>query len=156
MEYNDEQILRVEDYEQMAKAYANALKSKGFLIVQIDEKANKELIEEIFEQFYAVKSLLFSLGGFLNTGNFYSLNDRQMKKFSILFDCDKNLKAIKAPYDKTKALLSFLSIECLLIKNLIKLADQTQFELQLKDIINARLSLLSQILGENPMTSNKR
>ena len=30
MEYNDEQILNLQDYEKMAKAYDDTLKNKGF------------------------------------------------------------------------------------------------------------------------------
>ena len=146
MEYIDEPLLNVEEYEKIAKAYANALKSKGFMIVSVDMQDNYPLIKEVFNELYTIKTILFSLGGFLNTGRFYSLNDRQIKKLTAIFDFEEEPPKIKAPIDKTKGLLSFLSCECLLIKNLIQLAFQSNYEIQIKDILNSRLSLLSELL----------
>ena len=146
MEYCDEQILNIEEYEKIAKAYANALKNKGFMIVKATEEDNSALISEIFEQLYSIKALLFSLGGFLGTGKFYSLNERQIKKLEVLFDYSQNPTSKKVPFDKTKGLLSFLSCECKLIKNLIVLAEQSNYEKQIRDITDSRLTLLSQIL----------
>ncbi len=146
MNYNDEQLLNISDYEIMAKAYSSALKSRGFMIVQIDNDEYKSLLREIFEQLYNIRSLLFTLGGFLNTSKFYSLNERQIKKLALMFDFEEKPVPFKTPRDKTKCLLSFLSTECSLIKNLIELADKTNFENQIKDIIRSRLNLLSEIL----------
>lgn len=146
MNYNDEQLLNISDYEIMAKAYSSALKSRGFMIVQIDNDEYKTTLREIFAQLFAIRALLFTLGGFLNTSRFYSLNERQIKKLTLMFDFDEKQVPSKPPRDKTKCLLSFLSTECLLIKNLIELADKTNFENQLKDIIRSRLNLLSEIL----------
>lgn len=147
MNYNDDQLLSIEGYENLAKAYSNALKSKGFMIVQIDSEADKILLNEIFDKLYSIKSYLFSLGGFLSTGKFYSLNERQIKKLSILFDYQRHDFKINPPHDKTKCLLKFLSTECQLIKKLIELTEKTSYETQLHDIINARLNLLSDILS---------
>ncbi len=144
--YNDEQLLSVTDYENLAKAYSSALKNKGFMIVQVDSEANKILLNEIFENLYSIKTYLFNLGGFLGTGKFYSLNERQLKKLSILFDYERAEFKTNPPRDKTKCLLKFLSSECRLIKNLISLSERTSFETQIQDIISARLTLLSQIL----------
>lgn len=151
MEYNDEQILNVNDYELMAKAYASELKKRGFMVVQIDSQQNQELVKETFEKFLLVKSHLFILGGFLNTGKFYSLNERQLKKFSLLFDISLVPQEPKLPRDKTKCFLSFLSHEFLLIKNLIQLSQKSNFESEITNMLDARLSLLSQILQtKNP------
>ncbi len=147
--YNDEQILSVNEYENIAKAYSNALKSKGFIIVQVDNEKNDVLIKEIFENLYFIKTLLFNLGGFMGTSKFYSLNERQIKKLAIILDFEENVEIKKSPRDKTKCLLEFLSTECLLIKNLIELADKTSYESQIKDIINSRLNLLSSLLEVN-------
>ncbi len=144
--YNDEQLLSISDYENLAKAYSSALKSKGFMVVQIDSEENRILLNETFNNLYSIKSYLFSLGGFLNTGKFYSLNERQVKKLSVLFDYERQDFKINPPHDKTKCLLKFLSCECQLIKNLITLSDRTNYESQLRDMINARLNLLSEIL----------
>ena len=61
MEYNDEQILNIKDYEIMAKAYASEFKKRGFMVVQVDEEENNELIEKIFEKLVKIKSHLLML-----------------------------------------------------------------------------------------------
>ncbi len=146
MEYNDEQILGLQDYENIAKAYSSALQKRGFMIVQIDNDKYKEVLKEVFDQLFIIKSTLFMLGGFLNTSKFYSLNERQIKKISLLFDIEVNAPHFSPPRDKTKCFLTFLSHECKLINLLISLSDQTNYEVQIKDMISSRLNLLSQIL----------
>lgn len=147
MEYNDEQVLSINDYEIMAKAYASELKKRGFMVVQVDSGETKELAENLFEKLLKIKSLLFSLGGFLNTSQFYSLNERQIKKLALLFDANLSTPHISIPRDKTKCFLLFLSTEFSVIKNLIELAEKSNYESELKKLIDARLSLLSQILS---------
>lgn len=147
MQYNDEQVLNVNDYEEMAKAYATALKQRGFMIVQMQDSYVDGLVNEAFESMIKVKACLFTLGGFLNTSEFYSLNERHIKKLTLLFDYQPHFQNFKPPYDKTKCLLTFLSEECLLIKNLLKLAENSNYESQVKDLINSRLAKLSEILS---------
>lgn len=147
MEYNDEQLLSVENYQLMAKAYSNELKKRGFTVVQVDNEETNTLAQEIFDQLINIKSILLMLGGFLNTGKFYSLNERQIRKISILFDVKSHSLASKHPRDKTKGFLSFLSCEFCLIKNLINLSEKSNFEAEIKKLVESRLSLLSQILA---------
>ena len=149
MQYNDEKILNVNDYEEMAKAYAAALKSRGFMIVQMQDSYVDGLAGEVFESLYKIKACLFALGGFLNTSEFYSLNERQLKKLSLLFDYNNYQNNFRPPHDKTKCLLAFLSEECNLIKNMLKLSESSNYESQIKDLINARLVRLSEILSIN-------
>lgn len=147
MEYNDNPILNINEYEIMAKAYASELKKRGFMIVQIDSDESKQLIEKAFELMLTIKSQLFALGGFLNTSNFYSLNERQIKKLSLLFDYPYPANKSVGKYDKTKMFLSFLSNEFLLIKTLFELSTKTNYESEITKMINSRLTLLSQILS---------
>ena len=147
MQYNDEEILNVGQYEEMAKAYAEALKKQGFRIVQIEDSFVSGLANDIFKRLMKIKSCLFSLGGFLNTSAFYSLNERQIKKLTLLFDIDEKTDIYRPPHDKTKCLLIFLAEECLLIKDLMLLAQNCNYESQIEDIINSRLSKLSEILS---------
>ena len=147
MKYNDEQILNIEEYELMAKAYANELKKQGFRIVRIDNDQTLQLAIEIFELMASIKSMLFSLGGFLNTSQFYSLNERQLKKVGLMFDINHTPSIKNIHRDKTKCFLSFLSSEFSLIKKLIILSDQSNYESELQKIIDSRLSLLSNILS---------
>lgn len=146
MEYNDEQMLKISDYEIMARAYSDTLKKQGFMIVQIDNEETSALVDETLNDISKIKSSLFMLGGFLNTSQFYSLNERQLKKLCILFDRDSPAVSRTALRDKTKAFLSFLSTEASLIKSLIILAEKSNYEAEIKKIVDARLSLLSKIL----------
>lgn len=149
MQYNDDGILSVDAYEEIAKAYASALKQRGFMIVQMEDGYVDGLFREVMENLYKVKCCLFALGGFLNTSPFYSLNERQIKKLSLLFNTEMQEVNYRPPRDKTKCLLCFLSVECTLIKNLIKLAEKSNYENQVKDIISARLTKLGEILSIN-------
>ena len=147
MKYNDEQVLSINDYEIMAKAYANQLKKRGFMVVQIDTSETQELAEKIFDNLLKIKSLLFSLGGFLNTSKFYSLNERQIKKLALLFDINISPPHLSISKDKTKCFLEFLSIELATIKYLIELANKSNYENEIQKLIETRLSLLSQLLS---------
>lgn len=147
MEYNDEQILNISDYELMAKAYSNELKKRGFMLVQIENGETEELLGEIFYYLFQIKSYLFVLGGFLNTSKFYSLNERQIKKLGILFDQSPSFFNSPPNRDKTKTFLAFLSTEAQLIKNLIALSEKSNYESEIRKMIDSRLSLLSQILS---------
>jgi len=145
--YNDEGLLPVEDYEKMAKAYANMLKQKGLKIINIQEEIDQTIIHEIFDKLLNIKSLLFAMGGFLNTSRFYSLNERHINKLSIMFDYEFSPSQGLKSHDKTKCFLSFTSCEFALIKLLLSILDKTVFERDIKNIINDRLSLISQILA---------
>ncbi|MBO5394647.1 MAG: hypothetical protein J6A28_01930 [Clostridia bacterium] len=147
MEYNDEKMLSISEYEAFAKAYSENLKAKGFRIVNLNARLSEEQVSSIFQKLFYIKSLLFNLGGFLNTSAFYSLNERQLKKFSIIFDFDRTLTQPIKTRDKTKCFLEFLSTECMLVKELYSAAEESSFEKEIKDMTNQRLSLLSSILA---------
>ena len=87
------------------------------------------------------------LGGFLNTSSFYSLNERQIKKLSILLDFTPESNNQSLPRDKTKCFLAFLSTEFELIKLLLEFAEKSNYESEIKKVIDARLTKLSQILS---------
>lgn len=144
MEYNDEQILNSSAYELMARAYASAMKEKGFMFVQVDNEKNRELIEDTFASLGKIKSCLFFLGGFLGTGRFYSLNERQIKKLEVIFDKEIAHNQYSFKQDKTSAFLEFIGSEAHLIKNLIALSSQSSFEHDILKIINDRLTLFSE------------
>ena len=145
MEYNDEKLLSVQDYEIMAKAYSNHLKSKGFVFVQVDATENELLISEVFELMSKIKSCLRFLGNFLGTGRLYSLNELQMKTFQIIYpSCDQTL-SYKIRGDKTKCFLNLQSLESELISKLLTLSEQSPFSNQLLWLIKERLYLSSEI-----------
>ena len=146
MNYNDEKMLSVEGYENMAKAYSNLLKQQGFMIVKVDNEENKQLMDETLELITTIKAYLFRLGGFLNTGKLYSLTDRQSKKLEVIFDSKLPIVNHIQCFDKTKCFLNYLSYEFALLKNLIALKDQSNFESNILRIIDDRLVLLHKIL----------
>lgn len=145
MNYNDDKILSIEEYETMAKAYSDALKEKGFMFVKIDNRKNEELIDNIFSQLAKIKTNLFYMGGFLNTSQFYSLNERQIKKMRIIFDYDQPINTLAMNRDKTINFLNFISNEAILLKQLIKISSQSNFENEIINIVNDRLNLLGEI-----------
>ena len=145
MNYNDDKILSIEEYEAMAKAYSDALKEKGFMFVNIDNRKNEELIDNIFSQLAKIKTNLFYMGGFLNTSQFYSLNERQIKKMRIIFDYDQPINTLAMNRDKTINFLNFISNEAILLKQLIKISSQSNFENEIINIVNDRLNLLGEI-----------
>lgn len=149
MDYNDEQILSCSNYEVMAKAYAKAMKDKGFMFVQVDNEKNRALIDDTFDTLSKIKSCLFFLGGFLGTGKMYSLNERQIKKLEVIFDVNIAHNKYSFRADKTSSLLEFIGHESHLIKNLIELSSQSSFENELLKIVNDRLTLVQEIFSKN-------
>ena len=145
MEYNDEPILSLHDYEIMAKEYTSSLKNKGFIFVQVDNEEMNQLVEETFNYMSKSKSCLFMMGGFLNTSSFYSLNERQLKKMRILFDFEKPLKSFKLRPDKTTCFLKFIGLESRILKNLMILSERCNYEREIKQICQDRLTTLSNI-----------
>ncbi len=148
MKYNDEQILSIDEYEAMAKAYSNALKKHGFVFVKVDNEKNQELIVNVFELLSKIKSCLFLMGGFLNTSTLYSLNERQIKRLRVIFDYEEPLTNHHYRRDKTSCFLVFIGLESQLLKVLLQLSEESNFEFELKKIINDRLSALSTIFKE--------
>ncbi len=145
MEYNDERILSAQEYELMAKEYAKSIKNKGFIFVQIDSEEVSNLAEETFSYLAKSKACLLTMGGFLNTSSFYSLNERQIKKLRIIFDYDKPLENYKTKHDKTACFLMFIGLEARILKNLMQLSEKSNFERELKIIYQDRLTMLENI-----------
>lgn len=146
MEYNDEKTLSIEEYQLMAKAYADSLNKKGFKLINIGGPDSAS-IDELFQKLSSIKSLLFCMGGFLGTGQFYSLNERQLEKFKIIFDANMpRINPVKT-HDKTRCFLNFLSQELSLINLLNTIAEQSPFEKEIKNMTAQRLTVLSKILA---------
>ena len=147
MEYNDEKMSSLEQFERAAKEYAKALNESGFKIIKINERDKQELVDKIMLLFSQIKLLLFRLGGYLGTGKLYFLTEKQSKKLAILWD-EPITKNIKIPLlDKTKTFLKYLGCEFALIKNLIVIKDQSNFESDITRIINDRLTILERIFN---------
>ena len=144
MDYKDDVILTIEQYENIAKKYNESLKKNGFKIIKVDNEKNKELINQILSLMSKIKSSLFRLGGFFNTSKIYSLNERQIKKMIILFDTSLPIENLQF-LDKKKTFSNYIILEFRLIKNLIELKEQSNFESEINRILNERLTLLSNL-----------
>ena len=147
MEYNDEPILSLQDYELMAREYASALHKRGFIFVQVDDAQTNAMAEEAFQVLAEIKACLFNLGGFLNTSTMYSLNERHIKKLRVIFDYDKPLATFKLRRDKTYCFLRYIGLECKLLKCLFALSERTNYERELKKIYEDRLTTLVSIFA---------
>lgn len=147
MEYNDEKLLSVSEYETMAKAYSKNLRDKGFIFVQVDSEQNEAMLHEIFVNFLQLKSSLFFLGGFLNTGKLYSLNERHFKIFQTLYPEVRTTETFRVRGDKTKCFLNMISLESKLISSLLSLTDQSPYHDQLERMIYERLATTQSIFN---------
>ena len=147
MEYNDEPILSLQDYELMAREYASALHKRGFIFVQVDDAQTNAMAEEAFQVLAEIKACLFNLGGFLNTSTMYSLNERHIKKLRVIFDYDKPLATFKLRRDKTYCFLRYIGLECKLLKCLFALSQRSNYERELKKINEDRLTTLASIFA---------
>ena len=144
MSYEDDKLLSIEEYEKMALAYSKARKNSE-IFLKVEEIKNQSLIDDIFDDMAMIRTCLFNMAGFLNTSRLYSLNERQIKKMRVIFDYEKPLKTCKIKRDKTLNFLCFIGKEASLIKHLIDISTLSSFEQQLLNIINDRLSLISEI-----------
>ncbi len=149
MEYKDEQILSIEQYETIAKAYCNALKKRGYKFIKVENEKNQELIEQTFITLSKIKTCLFLMGGFLNTSSLYSLNERQIKKLRIILDYESPLKPFQMKHDKTMCFIKLIGFESELIKLLLILEEESNFENEIKKMIDDRLTLFSTIFTDN-------
>ena len=147
MEYNDEPILSLQDYELMAREYDSALHKRGFIFVQVDDEQTNAMVEVAFLVLAEIKACLFNLGGFLNTSTMYSLNERHIKKLRVIFDYDKPLATFKLRRDKTYCFLRYIGLECKLLKCLLALSERTNYERELKKIYEDRLTTLASIFA---------
>ena len=142
MIYEDDKILSLEEYEDLAKKYYQSLKNHDVKFVDLRE--NEELIKETMSSFSLVNQCLFRLGGFLNTSKLYFLTNKQIKIFKTLYDVTPDIVNLNFK-DKTKTFLQYIGLESQLILNLIDLAKKDKNQEVLDRIINDRLVVLKNI-----------
>ena len=149
MNYNDEKLLSIDEYEVMAKAYSAHLRDKGFIFIQVDSEENNELIAEVNELFAQIKSSLFFLGNFLGTGRLYTLTDRQIKLFQTIYPDCTQANSYKIRGDKTKCFLNMIALESTLISKLLTLSENSPFFKQIDTMIRERLYVCGEIYKIN-------
>ncbi len=146
MRYDDEQMLSMEGYEAMAKAYASSLRKQGFIFVQIEDNQFDEQINEIFITMSKLKSSLLFLSNFLGTGRLYSANERHIETLKLLFDFDYVCPSFRIKGDKTKCFLNTISLESKLLNLLLALSKVSTFSKRIESIVSERLSIMEELL----------
>lgn len=153
MDFNDEPLLTPESYGQIAKAYKQALKDKGFVFVAFDKSDNESALKEVFDTIWLLHDNLFALGGFLGTGAMFNLNEKQILALQNMFEYNYERKKAKLYGDKTKLFLNMLSLENILINKLLCLAlSSDKFE-QIVNIIKERTALSGSLYKINGIIS---
>ncbi len=153
MNYNDEELLSPNSYQEVAKAYQKSLQNKGFVFVSLDNSKEEAFLHEVMELFYLIKSNLFALGGFLGTGALYNLNEKEIAKMQSLYTQEFNFPSKSFSHDKVKCFLSLLSSENKLINKLICLAEQSTYSTEILEIIKERTQLSSSLFKANSLIS---
>lgn len=154
MDFDDGKILTPNEYLDMAKAYAQDLKNHGFVFLRLNYSQSESALKELLDTMMLQKSNLFALGGFLGTGNLYSLNEQQIKKIQQLFGTTTDYKKTNFYKDKTKCFLNMLSLESLVISKMLNLAlNSSHFE-DIISMIKERTSLAYSLFKINGIISS--
>ena len=136
MIYEDDKILTMEEYEELAKQYYQSYNKNEFKFINTSE--DEVLLDLVFNSFSLVNQSLFRLGGFLNTSKLYTLTNKQIKIFLNLYNKKLPFLSIKQ-CDKTNTFLNYIGLESQLLLNLINLARIDKNEDIINRIINDRL-----------------
>lgn len=140
MEYNDSKIPTLEDYEKLAKAYAESLKDKGFVFIRLDNENYNFLLDEVFDILFKLRATYRFLGTFLEANQFLELTNGHIEKLRNLFDYKKN-RGFRIRGDRTKAFLNSVSLENRLIIKLNSLAQKSDFFNELSQLCLERLHM---------------
>ena len=142
MIYEDDKILTMEEYEELAKQYYQSYNKNEFKFINTSE--DEVLLDLVFNYFSLVNQSLFRLGGFLNTSKLYTLTNKQIKIFLNLYNKKLPFLSIKQ-CDKTNTFLNYIGLESQLLLNLINLARIDKNEDIINRIINDRLIAIKNI-----------
>ena len=148
MEYDDEKLLSLEEYEVMAKEYSKSLKKSGFVFIKVDENLCEELVSEIFELYQKIYASLLFLGKFSNLDKLANLTSEQMSTLKILYPECSQTPSIQVRGNKNLIFLNFLSLESDLNLKLLSLCEQSPFSSQLKPLILSRLACTKEIFKQ--------
>ena len=143
MDYQDDKCPEIQTYEEMAKAYSNSLKDKGFVFIRLDNEDYSFLLNEVFDVLFKLRSSYRFLNGFLGSSDFLSLTEKQIEELRKLFDFKKN-HSFQLRTNKTKCLLNTISLEANLLLKLNTLAQKSDYFKELSSIASERLLLLHQ------------
>jgi len=125
--YNDE--LLPDNFEQMAKAYSQSLKSKGFIFIRLEEEEFNLLLGEIFVLIEKMQACLEKLSKLFDSKKLKSQLDEAFvllcKKFG-----NKKPHKFNCVEDESLTFLSLVAIENMLVIKLMLLSVKSgEFEL---------------------------
>ena len=139
--YNDE--LMPNNFEEIAKAYSQTLKDKGFVFIRLQEEEFHLLIDEILVVISKMKSCLTRLNNRLDAGDLASLLEQAEKRLCSTFGNKKPHK-FNCVESESNAFLCLISLENLLILKLMILSTKSE-ELELcSELITNITTLFSQ------------
>lgn len=121
MEKDYDDSLLPDDFEQMAKAYSQHLKDKGFVFIRLEEEEFNLLLGEIFVLLSKMEACLMRLEKHLDSKRLKVQIDNAKKSLQERFGC-KKLHQFRCVEDENVTFLSLVSIENMLIIKLMLLA----------------------------------
>lgn len=118
--YDDEML--PEDFQQIAKAYSQALKKRGFVFVHLDQEECLFLIDEVLICLAKMKSCLNNLVHIQST----LLKNKLSEIESFCCSCFENKKPhnFNCVENENNSFFALVSLENLLISKFLKLCDK--------------------------------
>lgn len=134
--YDDE--LMPENFEEIAKAYSQSLKKKGFVFVRLEEEEFRLLLNEILIVIEKMLACLHKLKKHLDSP---ILQERLVESESLLCEKfgDKKPHKFKCVVDENQSFFSLVSLENMLIIKLMLLSIKSG-ELELCNYIITNIS----------------
>lgn len=117
--YDDE--LMPENFEQIAKAYSQSLKNKGFIFIRLEEEEFNLLLSEICVLLNKMLSCLETLKSFLDSSSLQKKINQSLCQLNEKFDI-KNPHKFVCVENPNNAFLSLVAIENTLIIKLMLLS----------------------------------
>lgn len=144
MEYDDFVCPTPDEYEQLARAYSNSLKQKGFVFVRLDSEGTSVLVDEVFDLMFKLRATYRALGNFMGSDKFYSLNEEQIEVMRGMFSYKQN-RGFKMNWNKTKCFLNGISLENRLLIKMFLLAQKSDEYEKLIGLCFQRLRLAADL-----------
>lgn len=151
MEYDDFVCPTPDEYENLAKAYMQSLRDKGFVFVSLENESQKLLVDEVFDLLFKLRSSYRALGNFMGCDRFYKLNEEQIDALRQMFDYRTN-RGFRLGWNKTKCLLNCISLENKLLIKMFLLAQKSQEYESLVGLCFQRLRMSADLFDMGDMT----
>lgn len=153
MEYDDFACPTPDEYENLAKAYMQSLREKGFVFVSLEREEQKLLIDEVFDLMFKLRASYRLLGPFMGCDRFYKLNEEQIDTLRQMFDYHAN-RGFRVGWNKTKCLLNSISLENKLLIKMFMLAQKSEKYENLVALCFQRLRMSADLFEIGEITPN--